>query len=99
MITKETTDLLIQIIFKRKKQLIQKNRTEFLDKKRISDYKCVCFLPGEDPEAIELNDKKTKSKKDDEKEEKEEDNKMKKKEQSVLQAKLTKLAIQIGYAG
>lgn len=54
---------------------------------------------GEETEAIELNDKKTKAKKDDEKEEKEEDTKMKKKEQSVLQAKLTKLAIQIGYAG
>jgi hypothetical protein len=32
-------------------------------------------------------------------EEKKEDGKIKKKEQSVLQSKLTKLAIQIGYAG
>lgn len=56
---------------------------------------------GEDAEAIELNDKNTKAKKEDDKggEEKEEETKMKKKEQSVLQAKLTKLAIQIGYAG
>lgn len=59
-----------------------------------------CLL-GDEQEAIELNDKKTKSKnKDDDKEkDKDEETKFKKKEQSVLQAKLTKLAIQIGYAG
>jgi Ca2+ transporting ATPase len=45
-----------------------------------------------------LNDKSKKGKQDEEEEEKNE-NKLKKKEQSVLQAKLTKLAIQIGYAG
>jgi hypothetical protein len=56
------------------------------------------YLPeGEDPEAIELNEKKVKAKQDDEKED--DTNKLKKKEQSVLQAKLTKLAIQLGYAG
>lgn len=60
---------------------------------------------GTDPEAIELNvnEKQTKKGKKEKKGEDEEDNaaetKLKKKEQSVLQAKLTKLAIQIGYAG
>ena len=51
----------------------------------------------DDPEAIELNEK-NKTKKEEEEEEKN-DSKLKKKEQSVLQAKLTKLAIQIGYGG
>jgi hypothetical protein len=47
-----------------------------------------------------LSEKQKKKKKDDEDDDHEKsDNKMKKKEQSVLQAKLTKLAIQIGYAG
>lgn len=59
-----------------------------------------CLL-GDEQEAIELNDKKTKSKnkEDDKEKDKDEETKFKKKEQSVLQAKLTKLAIQIGYAG
>ena len=51
----------------------------------------------DDTEAIELNEK-NKKKKEEEEDEKN-DSKMKKKEQSVLQAKLTKLAIQIGYGG
>ena len=53
-----------------------------------------------DEKAIELNDKKKRKGNDDEeKEPGVEQNKSKKKEQSVLQAKLTKLAIQIGYGG
>jgi len=51
-----------------------------------------------DLEAIELNANSKKSKDDDDNAEPSE-HKHKKKEQSVLQAKLTKLAIQIGYAG
>ena len=46
-----------------------------------------------------MTEKNKKKKKDEEDETEKSDNKMKKKEQSVLQAKLTKLAIQIGYAG
>jgi hypothetical protein len=65
------------------------------------DPKLILIQPKpKDEEAIELNDKKKRKGDDeDEKEAGVEQNKSKKKEQSVLQAKLTKLAIQIGYGG